>query len=187
MTCTGKNSCTHHTQALKYIKESRPEHLVLWGSCCNVRGLLGAAPRVTVIGQDVDKLVTMADHGEADRLQILATAKPSLSLSSDPGDMVYLCENADTLRDEDFAELAAITRPGGCMILSATYYQGNAPQQVQQGRALAQWVSTLKGAGFSKTEPIAEETLVYSSTPSGEFIFSVSQGLIRAEKGGSES
>jgi len=139
------------------------------------------------LSADVEKLASMAGSSDEDRVELIATSTPSTSLSVDSIDMVYLCENADTLRDEDFAELAAITRPGGCMILSATYYQGNAPQQVQQGRALAQWVSTLKGAGFSKTEPIAEETLVYSSTPSGEFIFSVSQGLIRAEKGGSES
>lgn len=182
MSCSG-NSCSHHAQALKFISQARPKHLVLWGSCCTVRGLLGAAPRVTVLGTEVQKLTDLSIDQEQNRVRAIATSAPSLSLSSDPADVVYLCGSFSALTVQDFVELAAIIRPGGFLLLSARYSQGDLPLgEWPEVQDLAHWVNLLQEAGFSRVESLAEQVLIFSCQEDGELVYSVSDGLVKATK-----
>lgn len=182
MSCS-RNGCKHHAQAQKFIRLARPQHLVLLGSCCNVRGLLGAAPRVTILGKQVEGLASLGLGQEQERVRAIATLAPSLSLADDPADLVYLCENASTLGVEDFAQLAAILKSGGSLLLSARYSQGDPPQEDWPGvRDLGYWFSILQEAGFAKVVPLAEYALTYSCSEEGQLLYSISDGLLEAIK-----
>lgn len=182
MSCSG-NNCSHHTQALKVISQAKPGHLVLWGSCCNVRGLLGAAPRVTVLGTEVQGLTRLSLCQEQDRVQAIATSALSLSLSSDPADVVYLCCNISALDAQDLDELATIIKPGGSLLLSARYFQGELPPgDWPELQELAYWLNILQEAGFARVESLAERVLVLSSQDDGELAYSVCDGLLGATK-----
>jgi len=141
------------------------------------------------LSADVEKLASMAGSSDEDRVELIATSTPSTSLSVDSIDMVYLCENADTVSSHYFAELAQVLKPLGCLMLSARYHRGNLPLEFSDdgepnpGRALSDWTKTLIQAGLSQVETLDEQTLVLSFKPDGELDYSISEGLIRASKG----
>ncbi|MGI6366575.1 MAG: hypothetical protein ACOX2G_12770 [Bacillota bacterium] len=182
MSCSS-NCCNHQAHAQKFIRQAQPQHLVLAGSCCNVRGMLGAAPRVTVLGAQVEGLASLALDCKQERVRVIATSAPSLSLSRDPADIVYLCENVSTLTARDFAELAAVLKPGGAFLLSARFSQGELPREDWPGvKDLGHWLSTLREAGFARVEFLAESVLIFSCGEDGQLIYSVSEGLLKATK-----
>ena len=151
---------------------------------------MGAAPRVTVIGTDVERLASMADAEDQDRVQLVATGSPADSLSSTPADVIYLCENVPTDPGQYLAELAKVTNPKGCLLFSIRYHQGTLPSpypgedEPVPGNALSIWERWLIQAGFSQVEILDPEILAVCYTPEGELEFSVSDGLIKATKGG---
>lgn len=188
MGCSSKG-CTNHGQALEYIKKTKPKHLILTGSCCNVRGLLGAAPRVTVLEPDVNKLAGLADGNEGDRIRLLATTTPAAALSSDPADMVYLCENPHEISDTLLSELAKVLRPQGVLLFSARFFTGKLPSgypeidEPDPGTGLCEWELRLAQAGLGLSI-VDEKVLISSFDSTGGLEFSVSDGLLVAHKGG---
>ena len=185
--CSGDSKCSHHVQALRYIQSLHPQHLILTGSCCNVRGLLGAAPRVTVMGTDVDKLASMADSSDQG-VQLVATSSPAASLSSDPADVIYLGENIPWVQ-EYLSELAQVLKPGGCLIFAVRYHHGSLPSHLEAevsepGEAFSAWKTRLLRAGFSVVEALEEQVHISRYGADGELEFAISDGLLKASKEG---